>query len=261
MPVSRSEREILSDASDSSGLGRSRRRVTAFTGRPAQRAATTASVIYRDLREDIISLRRKPEEPISEKLIAEAYGISRTPVREAVLRLADEGLIEVFPQSGTFVSRIPLAALPEAIAVRRVLEEAVMRQAAAKVTRGQLNQLYAALDHQRETAKLGDQDRFHQCDKAFHALLAEIAGYPGFWTLIMQSNTQVDRFRRLTLPVAGRMEVVIGEHEAIVEAVAEHDPDRAARALVAHLDDMETAIAEAKKNNPLYFQDERSGDV
>jgi len=207
------------------------------------------------LREDIVSLRRKPEDPILEKQIAEAYGISRTPVREAVLRLADEGLIEIFPQSGTFVSRIPLAALPEAIAVRRVLEEAVMRQAAAKATPDQLARLRAEIEKQRETAKAGDQDQFHQCDKAFHALLAEIAGYPGFWAIIMQANTQVDRFRRLTLPVVGRMDIVLDEHAAMVEAIAGHDPDRAVRALITHLDDMETAIAEAKRNNPFYIQD------
>jgi GntR family transcriptional regulator, rspAB operon transcriptional repressor len=248
------ETVILTDATDNAAPPRARRQRTAFTARPSRRATTTASVVYRDLRDDIISLRRKPEEPISEKQIAESYGVSRTPVREAVLRLADEGLIEVFPQSGTFVARIPLAVLPEAIAVRRVLEEAVMRHAAAKVTAPQLEQLQACLERQRQKVAAGDQDGFHQCDEEFHALLASIAGYPGFWTLILQSNTQVDRFRRLTLPVSGRMNVVIVEHEAIVKAITDHDPDRAARALVAHLDDLQQAIAAARHENPQYFQ-------
>jgi GntR family transcriptional regulator, rspAB operon transcriptional repressor len=254
VPTTVLEIMTLNDATASAGTSRSRRQPTAFTARPSRRATTTASVVYRDLREEIVSLRRKPEEPISEKQIAEAYGISRTPVREAVLRLADEGLIEVFPQSGTFVARIPLAVLPEAIAVRRVLEEAVMRHAAAKVTRAQLAQLNACLERQREMVAAADQDGFHQCDKEFHALLADIAGYPGFWALILQSNIQVDRFRRLTLPVEGRMSVVVAEHEAIVAAIADRDPDRAARALVAHLDDMQQAIADARRDHPQYFQ-------
>ena len=89
-----------------------------------QRAATprAATHIYKELLEDIISLRRKPMEPISEKDIAAHFGVSRTPVHQAVLRLADDGLIDIFPQSGTFVARIPRRALYEAILIRKSLE-------------------------------------------------------------------------------------------------------------------------------------------
>ena len=89
-------------------------------GRP--RAATAAARIYSDLRAEMVSLQRRPGEPISEAEIALSYGVSRTPVREAILKLSDEGLVEIFPQSGIFVSRIPLAALPEAIIIRKALE-------------------------------------------------------------------------------------------------------------------------------------------
>ncbi|WP_448190994.1 GntR family transcriptional regulator [Azospirillum sp. sgz301742] len=230
-----------------------RRGLRAPVARPAPRGATVSASIYRELRDDILSLRRKPGEAIAEKQIAEAYGVSRTPVREAVLKLADEGLIEVFPQSGTFVSRIPLAALPEAIAIRRVLEEATVRYAAQRATRSQVARLRACLELQRERDAAGDLEGFHQADEEFHALLAETAGYPGFWTLIQQVKVQVDRYRRLTLPVRGRMSVVISEHEAVLEAIAGHDPDRAVQALTAHLDDLQVTIAEAQKANPLYF--------
>src|SRR5450756_2597743 len=89
------------------------------SGRP--RAATASSKIYSDLRTELVSLQRRPGEVISEAEIALSYGVSRTPVREAILKLADEGLLEIFPQSGSFVSRIPVGALPEAIIVRRAL--------------------------------------------------------------------------------------------------------------------------------------------
>lgn len=247
------ENKTANDATQSAAPGRSRRRLTVFTGRPAQRAATTASVIYRDLRDEIAAASARGTD--LRKQIAEAYGISRTPVREAVLRLADEGLIEVFPQSGTFVSRIPLAALPEAIAVRRVLEEAVMRHAAAKVTRVQLAELYAGLERQRETAVVADQDRFHQCDKEFHALLARIAGYvPPSGRSSCSRILQVDRFCRLTLPVAAGWTWSSASTRPSFEArIGDHDPDRAARA-PAHLDDLETAIATARHEHPQYFQ-------
>ncbi|MBP2297300.1 DNA-binding GntR family transcriptional regulator [Azospirillum rugosum] len=232
---------------------RSRRRATAATARPVQRGTTVAATIYRDLRNEIVSLRRKPGEPIAEKLIAQDYGVSRTPVREAVLRLADEGLIEIFPQSGTFVARIPLGALPEAIAIRKALEEATVRYAAQRATRSQVAKLRANLELQRELEAAGDFNGFHQADESFHALIAETAGYPGFWALTQQVKVQVDRFRLLTLPVLGRVPAVIAEHTTIVEAIANHDPDAAAKALDVHLDYLQVTISDAQKANPLYF--------
>ena len=86
------------------------------------RSHTAANLIYRTLRDDIVAMRMTPGEPINEKAVALKHGMSRTPVREALLRLAGEHLVEIFPQSGTFVTRIPMAALPEAILVRKALE-------------------------------------------------------------------------------------------------------------------------------------------
>src|SRR5260370_41140824 len=104
-----------SEAAVRSAAARPRR-----SGRP--RAATAASKIYSDLRTELVSLQRRPGEVMSEAKIALSYGVSRTPVREAILKLADEGLVEIFPQSGIFVSRIPIAALPEAILIRTALD-------------------------------------------------------------------------------------------------------------------------------------------
>ena len=106
------------------------------SGRP--RAATAASRIYSDLRIELVSLQRRPGEVISEAEIALSYGVSRTPVREAILKLSDEGLLEIYPQSGIFVSRIPIAALPEAILIRKALEETTARLAAERATSSQI---------------------------------------------------------------------------------------------------------------------------
>src|SRR5205807_7830638 len=99
---------------------------------------------------ELVSLRRRPGEAISEGEIALSYGVSRTPVREAILKLADEGLVEIFPQSGIFVSRIPMAALPEAIIVRKALEETTARLAAERATASQILVLHSILQRQRE---------------------------------------------------------------------------------------------------------------
>ena len=222
--------------------------------RGGQRGVSIAAVIYRDLRGEIVSLLRKPYDPLNEKQIAATYGVSRTPVREALLKLADEGLIEVYPQSGTFVSRIPLDRLPEAFAIRKALEEATVRYAAQRATRSQTALLQANLELQREMEEAGNLEGFHEADEAFHKLIAEIAGYPGFWPVIQQVKIQVDRVRRLTLPLQGRIGVVIAEHVKIVEAIAGNDAECAVAALAYHLADLEGMILRSREANPLYFK-------
>src|SRR5712691_6075956 len=138
-------------------------------GRP--RAATAASKIYSDLRTELVSLQRRPGEVMSEAKIALSYGVSRTPVREAILKLADEGLVEIFPQSGIFVSRIPIAALPEAIIVRKALEETTAGMAANRATSSQILALHSILERQREANAAGDSDTFHRADEQFHATI------------------------------------------------------------------------------------------
>ncbi len=222
-------------------------------GRP--RAATAASRIYADLRAELVSLARRPGEPISEGAIASSYGVSRTPVREAILRLSDEGLVEIFPQSGINVSRIPIAALPEAIVIRRALEETTTRLTAELATPSQILALHSILERQREADAARDRDAFHQADELFHATIAEIAKYPGIWRLIQQVKVHVDRFRQLTLPQRGRMTTVIAEHERILSAIEAHDAEKAAIAMTRHIERLLGDIAGIKNLNPELFDD------
>jgi DNA-binding GntR family transcriptional regulator len=228
-----------------------RLRLVASRGRPN----SSAQVIYRALRAEIVAMRRSPGEPVSEKEIALAHGVSRTPVREALLRLADDLLVDIRPQSGTFVARIPLAALPEAILVRKALEELTSRLAAERATEAQVAGLRDIMEQQRRMARRGDRDRFHEADEAFHAAIADAAGHPGIWLLVEQVKVHVDRCRRLTLPVPGRMESVIDEHRAIVAAIAAHDPVCAAASMIEHLERLRASIPDVRDLNPDYFVD------
>jgi DNA-binding GntR family transcriptional regulator len=220
---------------------------------PRPRAGNTAHLVHRRLRDDIVSMRRKPGEPIVEREIALAHGVSRTPVREALLRLAGEELVEIFPQSGTFVARIPVAALPEAILMRTALEETTARLAAERAEAGHLARLHELIDRQRRVEARGDGNGFHEADEAFHAAIAEAAGYPGIWRFIEQAKIQVDRYRRLTLPVPGRMRRVLKEHAAIVAAIEAHDAPGAAAAMAAHLEALRASIGDVRDLNPDYF--------
>jgi DNA-binding GntR family transcriptional regulator len=225
------------------------------TGRP--RAATAASRIYADLRAELVSLARRPGEVISEGEIALSYGVSRTPVREAILKLSDEGLVEIFPQSGINVSRIPVAALPEAIVIRRSLEQTTARLAAEQATSSQILALRSIVERQREADGARDREAFHRADELFHASIAEIARYPGIWTLILQVKVHVDRLRQLTLPQAGRMTTVIAEHERILSAIEARNPENAAVAMAKHIERLLGDIAGIKNLNPEFFDDRR----
>jgi DNA-binding GntR family transcriptional regulator len=222
-------------------------------GRP--RGAMVSSKIYSDLRTELLSLERRPGEAISEAEIALSYGVSRTPVREAILKLSDEGLLEIFPQSGTIVSRIPMAALPEAIIIRKALEETTARLAAERATTSQIMVLHAILERQREAEAAGDSDAFHQADEAFHASIAEIAGHPGIWKLIQRVKVHVDRYRRLTLPQTGRIAQVIAEHEVILAAIEAHDGSGAEIAMDHHLESLLGSISATQSINPEFFDE------
>jgi DNA-binding GntR family transcriptional regulator len=220
-------------------------------GRP--RTATASAKIYSELRAELVSMQRQPGDVISEAEIALSYGVSRTPVREAILKLADDGLVEIFPQSGIYVSRIPVAALPEAILVRKALEETTARLAAERATPSQILTLHAIVQRQREAEAARDSDAFHQADERFHAAIAEVAGHPGIWTLIQQVKIQVDRYRRLTLPQAGRIIDAIVEHAAILAAIEARDPARARLAMEAHLERLLRDISATQSINPEFF--------
>jgi GntR family transcriptional regulator, rspAB operon transcriptional repressor len=251
------------------GKGRDETEASALTTLPSTQASSIrrpwaggvrvrgiGALIYADLRAELVSLERLPGEPISEAELATAYGFSRTPVREAVRKLADEGLIEIFPQSGTFAARIPLGALPETIVIRKALEETSARLAAERAQRSQIIALFAQLERQREAGRAGDRGAFHQADEAFHGAIAEAAGYPGIWTLVEQVKVHVDRYRRLTLPQEGRMARAIREHAAIAAAIESGDGARAAGAMGIHLDGLLADIPDIRRLNPDYFADD-----
>jgi DNA-binding GntR family transcriptional regulator len=215
---------------------RTRARRSVPPPRNANRAAAAWRVVYQAVRADIVAMTMRPGDKISENELARRFGVSRTPVREAIQRLADEGLVEIFPQSGTFVARIPYDELPEAIVIRKALEGTTASLAATAASRSQVLTLASVIEQQREAAEADDPDAFHRADELFHAKLADISGHPAIWKLVLQVKTQVDRFRRLTLILPHRMYAVIAEHEQILAAIERGDGGAAAAAMTRHLE-------------------------
>ena len=229
-------------------------------GPPAQRKTreplarvTAASAIFERLNAAIVSLELRPGAALREKRIAEEFGVSRTPVREAILRLAEAGLVDIFPQSGTFVSRVPVDAIPETVVIRTSLEGTAVEAAAGVATDVDIARLDVILLSQRHHADKDEAAAFYDDDEAFHGAIADIAGYPGIWALVKTVKIQIDRARRLTVPGLGRMNTVIAEHVAIRNAIAAHDPANAREAMIRHLGAVIPDVAELRLRHPDYF--------
>jgi DNA-binding GntR family transcriptional regulator len=214
---------------------------------------SAARRVYLCLRQRIVEMTMLPGERIVERDIAEEFGTSRTPVHEAVQRLADEGLVEVVPRSGTFVARIPLDALEEAMLVRGALETAIIEKAAQRSNPDGVARLRAILEQQGAAVDSNDRRAFHRSDEMFHAALAELSGYPGVWPIILQAKTQIDRYRQLTLPLEGRMRDVLVEHTEVVAAIESGDPARAVQAMRDHLDHVLPVLEITRKLRPEFF--------
>lgn len=224
------------------------------TGGQARASATKNSdIVYRDLRGDIISMRLAPGTIVNEKELTQQYGISRTPVREAVLRLVEEKLLDVVPKSGTFVARIPLSTVREALVARRALEAVTVREATTMATESQIMEMRAIIQRQLETAEAGDEAAFHRADNDFHAAIAAAGRLAGIWDLIQQIRIQIERYRRLTLPQPGRMLTVVGEHEAVLDAMAQRDAEKAVERMAYHLNKLQLDIAVFRDMWPDYF--------
>jgi GntR family transcriptional regulator, rspAB operon transcriptional repressor len=220
-----------------------------------RRALRAATQIHAALRDDIVQMRLMPLDILNEKLLGQRFGVSRTPVREALLRLADEGLVDIYPQSGTFVARIPRRALYEAVLIRKALEATTVSLAIAVITPQALDMLLQNQALLMQVAERGDLAGFHAADSAFHQLIADIAGYPGIWTVIEQVKVQIDRYRYLTLPQPGRLDIVIAEHAAIIESMQRGDDGAAVCAMSQHIGRMTEELQDIDHLDPALFTD------
>ncbi|AYD02612.1 GntR family transcriptional regulator [Neorhizobium sp. NCHU2750] len=190
---------------------------------------------YNVIRDAIITMKLAPGETLNEKETCAELGISRTPMREAVLRLAQEGLVNIVPSGGTFVNKIVLRKVIEGHLVRSSLEMRTVRLAARNFDPVHERDLDLLIFRQQDAAKRRDIDEAFKVDNEFHRLLCRIAGFPNVWQTIHNATGQLDRVRRLAFPKIGYFEEVIDEHSALYAAIRGHDESEAARLLKIHL--------------------------
>jgi DNA-binding GntR family transcriptional regulator len=212
--------------------------------------------VYMALRDAIVSAAIEPGRQISENELAARFGVSRTPVREALQRLSEERLVAIVPQLGTFVTRISRSGVGDAQFVREALECAAIREAAARAGRADVTALEAIIGRQDETRAAADFDRFYVLDDELHRALCDLSGHGIAWSLSQRAQGHLNRVRHLSLPMPSYLAEMIEEHRAVVAAVAANDPDAAEQALRHHLRMVLSSLPAIRAQHPDYFEEE-----
>ena len=201
----------------------------------AESGESAAAAIEKDLRRAIIELELKPGSRLSEQDIATRLGVSRQPVREALIRLANSRLIEIRPHRGTVVARISAREMTEALFVRQSVEIAVVAKAAQSFDAWQRKRIASLLVKQEEASSALDHAAFREHDEAFHIAIATGAGVGIAWIAIADMKSHMDRVCNMTLQSEADMRRRVREHRAIMTAIDEHDVEGAKRAMADHL--------------------------
>lgn len=209
--------------------------------------------VYQTLREAILSLSYRPGEILRKPEICEALGVSRSPVADAVARLAAEGLVDVVPQAGTFVARFSMGEIREGAFLREAIEVAAIERVAETINEDQLTQLRRNITVQAALVADGDIPGFYQTDADMHELLLSFTGFRKIAQVAETAWLHVNRARQLILPVPGRVQATLDEHRAVLSALEARDPDAARHAVRLHLRQLVTYLEPLERERPDLF--------
>ncbi|MGL4438706.1 MAG: FCD domain-containing protein [Bosea sp. (in: a-proteobacteria)] len=207
------------------------------------------------LRQAIIEMRLKPGEALSEKEIAQRYGVSRQPVREAFIKLAEVGLLQILPSRGSFVVKISMREVLNARFVREAIECAIVRSAATRIDAQGLARLDALVAEQKRVADQLDIKHFYTLDEAFHRAIADCVECDYAMRVVEGARAQTDRVRFLSLQEASPIRLLIRQHEAIVTALRTGNPDASENAMREHLREILSALPRLAVNFPEFFDE------
>lgn len=211
----------------------------AIKAKPAPKAASRAEEIYARLREDVFEFHLLPGQRFTETELAEHYVVSRTPVREALLRLQAEGLVRGYFRSGWEVVPIDFARFDHLYELRKLVEVHAVRKLSmrelATETQTMLDALAASWIVDK-SARLSDARKISLLDEAFHTNLVAAAGNPEILRVHAEITDRIRIIRRLDFTYAHRVNTTYDEHAAILRAIQRHKPDQAELLIRAHID-------------------------
>ncbi|QZN85376.1 GntR family transcriptional regulator [Cellulomonas sp. C5510] len=213
-------------------------------------SGSTRRTVYDELRRRVVSLALPPGSPVSENEIAADLGVSRTPVREAMIMLVQDGLVQVFPKVGSFVTRVDLRRVADSQFVREAVELASLADVPAEPDRVVVGELTVNLARQRVCT---DNDEFFQLDEEFHRGLLRLAGHEGTWPAVVAAKAHLDRARRLGLEENRSPEVFAEQHAAVLDALLASGPGAAVPLLRSHLRAVFDDIERVRERSPELF--------
>lgn len=189
---------------------------------------------YESIRTAILNCTFAPGAALSEITVSQELGVSRAPVRDAFRRLAGEGLLEVTPQRGTFVTRLSRAKIEDAIFVREAIEclAADLACAAPLEERRRLNEV---LKRQIDASDRNDFLAHLNADEDLHYQILILARHPHAWPPLMLARTGLNRIRQIAIPELGANRTAIDEHRQVVRAIVAGDREKARKLMLVHI--------------------------
>ncbi|MEN1761808.1 GntR family transcriptional regulator [Anoxynatronum sibiricum] len=210
--------------------------------------------VYEVLKKNIVALNVKPGERISENEISELLQVSRTPVREAFIKLSKEDLVHILPQRGTYISYIDLNEVEEARFIRESLEKSVIELATNEFSEDALFLLEQNVASQKNKIEKKAYAEFLEVDEAFHKTIFQECNKMRTWSVIDQVNSQYKRIRVLSFIANINWEQTIEQHQGIIEAIRTKDTQMALEIMSRHLKKLNIEKMELKRKYPEYFK-------
>lgn len=207
----------------------------------------------RVIRDNIIRLELEPGAAITDRELAAELGLSRTPVREALLDLAKVKIVDIYPQRGSSVAYIDYSLVEEAQFVRSVLEIAVVQLVCERATEDDLAQLAENMDLQEFYYQHGSSERLLELDDEFHRLMFQVAGRMQAYGMMKSITVHFDRVRNLAVNTV-KEQSWLKDHRRILEAVRGRDPDAAKQWMEKHLSRYQVDEAAVREAYPQYFR-------
>lgn len=199
-------------------------------------------VVFNTLRQAILTGELKPGERLMEIHLADRLGVSRTPIREAIRKLELEGLVVMIPRKGAQVARITEKNLKDVLEVRRALDMLAVKLACSRMDDEYKKQLREACDDFARVVKNNNTKDITEADVRFHDIINKATGNDRLIQLVNNLAEQMYRYRLEYIKDAAYHNRLVAEHEEIYSAIMDGDEERAAKAVVLHIDNQEETI-------------------
>ncbi len=216
--------------------------------------SSVQSAVYAALKNNIMTLQLKPGTAMSTQKVATKLSVSRTPVREAFIRLQRDGLVDIVPQKETSVSRIDFSKVEQERFIRESLESANVDLLVQKISKNDIHELELNLEQQRETVTNCDYNTLFKLDNAFHAYLFKVTGQELSWETIEQNSNHYGRVRVISVWNKEIMMETILQHQKILSAIQEQSVEYAKIYVKTHLHRLENQVQQLINDYPDYFE-------